>query len=435
MNRSHILISSLAKTTASSAATANARKVTSSAGLVGLLSTAIMLSYIDRGLLAISGPLIKPDLGLSATEFGLAVSAFFWIYAPAQLACGWLADHFSAPRLFAVGVALWAVATGLMGAAAGLLSLIAVRLLLGFGQSFCFPGAAKMIVTYCQTRNRGACNGTISTGLALGQMVGSSVGGLFMVVFGWRGMCPFFGLFTLAWLFPWSRIRLVEVGEPVEHEPAVPFGAILRQRALLGTCAGHFGNNYGMYFIITWLPLYLVAERELSVALMAMLTAALFAMQGCAALFGGWLSDRFAANGRHEGSVRKAFEVGANLVKATAIIGIAVADSLIAMILWLSLTAMMIGVTGSQNFAIPQIFAGKRASGRWVGIQNFSANTAGIFGPIITGILLDRTDSYIIPFIVAGTMTFFSAFAWAFIVPRVEPIAWTERPIRRFNGD
>lgn len=414
---------------ASTAPTTSTARATSTAKLIGMLSAAIMLSYIDRGLLAVSGPLIKPELGLSATDFGLAVSAFFWIYAPAQLACGWLVDRFSAPRLFAFGVALWAVATGLIGAASGLVSLVLFRLVLGLGQSFCFPGTSKMIATYCNGKDRGACNGTVATGLAVGQMIGAGVGGLVMAVFGWRAMCLLFGVLTLVWLFPWSRVALVEVGEPAQNERAVPLRVILRQRALLGTCAGHFGNNYGMYFVMTWLPLYLVAERGMSIVLMATLTAVLFAIQACAAFSGGWLSDRMIARGLHEGGVRKAIEVGSNVVKAVAIVGIALAESQTAMILWLALTSVMIGLATGQTFAIAQILAGKCAAGRWVGMQNFAANMAGIAGPIITGMLLDATHSYRIPFIVAGVVTLLSAFAWAIIVPRVEPIVWDTRKI------
>jgi sugar phosphate permease len=121
----------------------------------------MMPSYVDRGLLAVSEPLMQPDLGLTATEFGFGISAFFWIYAPAQLVCGCLVDRLSAPRLFAFGVALQAVAIGLTGAATGLTSLVALRLVLGHGQSFCFPGSSKMIASYCCGESRGSCDGAV----------------------------------------------------------------------------------------------------------------------------------------------------------------------------------------------------------------------------------------------------------------------------------
>ena len=41
-------------------------------------------------------------------------------------------------------------------------------------------------------------------------------------------------------------------------------------------------------------------------------------------------------------------------------------------------------------YAVAQMFAGPRASGTWVGVQNALGNLSGIFGPIITGIIVDR---------------------------------------------
>ncbi len=71
-----------------------------------------------------------------------------------------------------------------------------------------------------------------------------------------------FGCLSLLWLWPWSRAG---------SEPAVaasPNGAsapadrlILRQRGLWGASLGHFAGNYNFYFILAWLPEYLVKAR------------------------------------------------------------------------------------------------------------------------------------------------------------------------------
>ena len=41
-------------------------------------------------------------------------------------------------------------------------------------------------------------------------------------------------------------------------------------------------------------------------------------------------------------------------------------------------------------YAVAQMFAGPRAPGTWVGFQNAFGNLSGIFGPIVTGIIVDR---------------------------------------------
>jgi MFS family permease len=97
--------------TAAAAATARL----ANRGLVLLLGAAIFLNYVDRGAIAVAAPLMKTELGLSATAFGIAVSAFFWVYAPVQLLVGWLCDRFSVYRLMAGGIILWAASTLLTG--------------------------------------------------------------------------------------------------------------------------------------------------------------------------------------------------------------------------------------------------------------------------------------------------------------------------------
>ena len=91
--------------------------------LMILLGAAVFLNFVDRGAIAVAAPLMKGELGLTATQFGTAVSAFFWIYAPVQFLMGWLCDRFSVYRLMAWGVILWAISTLLMGFAGGFISL------------------------------------------------------------------------------------------------------------------------------------------------------------------------------------------------------------------------------------------------------------------------------------------------------------------------
>ena len=85
---------------------------------------------------------------LAITTFGIAVSAFFWVYAPVQLLIGWLCDRFSVYKLMAGGIVLWAVSTLLMGFAGGFLSLLVLRIMLGVGESIAFPGSSKIIARH-----------------------------------------------------------------------------------------------------------------------------------------------------------------------------------------------------------------------------------------------------------------------------------------------
>ena len=89
--------------------------------LVFLLGAAVFLNYVDRGAISVAAPLMKDALSLTAFEYGIAVSAFFWVYGPLQLVVGWLCDRFSVYRLLAWGTQpLGALAGGFIAEALGL---------------------------------------------------------------------------------------------------------------------------------------------------------------------------------------------------------------------------------------------------------------------------------------------------------------------------
>jgi dipeptide/tripeptide permease len=67
------------------------------------------------------------------------------------------------------------------------------------------------------------------------------------------------------------------------------------------------------------------------------------------------------------------------------------------------------------------MFAGPRASGTWVGVQNAFGNSSGILQPIITGIIIDRAG-YTSAFYLTAGVAAFGALWWAVGVPRIEQV-------------
>ena len=69
---------------------------------------------MDRGNLATAAPLIKGELNLSNAQYGLLVSAFFWVYVPGQIMAAWLVQRINEYRTLALGLAVWLVAGNTM---------------------------------------------------------------------------------------------------------------------------------------------------------------------------------------------------------------------------------------------------------------------------------------------------------------------------------
>ena len=397
------------------------------AGVVGLLALAIFINYVDRGNLATAAPLIKDELRLSNTQVGVLLSAFFWTYTPGQLLSGWLAEKINAYRTLALGVALWSLATAASGLATGFAALFALRLVLGVGESAGFPCSSKLLAQHLPAHRLGAANGLIGVGLALGPAFGTLMGGLLMARMGWRPVFILFGLVSLLWLVPWrGATRQASITADAHKGPPPPsFLTILKLREAWGAALGHFCANYAFYFVISWLPLYLVKSRGFSLGHMAELGGAVYVIYAISAQVTGWVSDRWMASGASDTRVRKTFIIAAHVGVAACMLGSAIGGPLTS-IVTLLVAGVFFGFSTTSMYAIGQTLAGPRAGGKWIGFQNCIGNSPGIVGPIVTGYVVDRTGSFSLAFLIAAAVCLAGALGWGVIIRRVEPVAWPE---------
>lgn len=395
------------------------------AAVVPLLAAAIFINYVDRGNLATAAPLMKDALGLTASQIGLLFSAFYWTYVPGQLLSGVLAERFDAYRTLALGLALWSVATVATGLASSFAVLIALRLLLGLGESTAFPCSSKLLAQHLPAHRLGSANGIVATGLALGPAFGTFVGGMLMAHYGWRALFTLLGLVSAGWLVPWLAVTRDALAppddEPTQSAPA--FCTILARRQLWAAALGHFSANYAFYFVISWLPLYLVKVHGFTVAQMAELSGAIYLLYAGGCYCVGWLSDRLTAAGVSINRVRKTAVVASHAGVALAMLGCAFGNTPIC-IASLFLAAVFFSPGSAMIFAIGQTLAGPKAAGRWIGVQNCVGNLSGIVGPIVTGYVVDHTGGFFWAFAIACAVTLAGIFFWSVCMGCIAPVAW-----------
>ena len=77
-------------------------------------------------------------------------SAFFWVYALIQIPVGALAERYGAHRVLTAGLVVWATATALTGVTSGFSMLIALRMMLGLGESVGFPRCRSCSRQWCR---------------------------------------------------------------------------------------------------------------------------------------------------------------------------------------------------------------------------------------------------------------------------------------------
>ena len=274
--------------------------------VLALLALSIFINYVDRGNLATAAPLIKSDLRLTNAQYGLLVSAFFWIYVPGQIVASWLVQRINAYRTLAIGLAVWSAATIASGFATGFAILLLFRVLLGLGESAGFPASSKLLAQHLSPERLGMANGLVCSGIFLGPAVGTYLGGLFLAHADWRLLFIVFGAISTVWLVPWAlATRALSVKAPTDPSAAEPsFRELLSKRQLWGAGIGHFCANYPLYMVLSWLPLYLVKSQGFSISAMAELGGMVYALATMSCLGTGWLADRWIAGGARTSHVR-----------------------------------------------------------------------------------------------------------------------------------
>ena len=393
-----------------------------------LIALSVLINYIDRSNLSIAAPLIKDELGLTATQLGTLLSLFFYTYGLLQIPAGWLVDRFDVKSVFALGFFLWSAATAVTGLLHGFAALLAARAVLGLGESVAFPAYGKIVGTHFPETRRGLANSLVISGLALGPAIGILLGGNVVGRFGWRPFFLFLGLVGLLWLIPWWAWMPSRTSKSTStFQPHGGVLAILRQRSAWGTCLCLFSFNYASYTLVTWLPFYLTRERDFSMSQMARIGGWVYLLFAISSTVWGKLSDRWIAAGSLPTTVRKTVATLGFIS-----IGIFFAASAFAsgtvFLVSLSLAGVAMGMSSSNIWAMTQTMAGPQMVGRWTGVQNFAGNFAGAVAPWLTGFLLDRTGHFYWAFVITSAVAWVGAVSWIFVVGPIEAVAWNESP-------
>jgi MFS family permease len=399
--------------------------------VLGLLVLSIFINYIDRSNLSIAVALPPPKgLSLDPARQGYLLSAFFATYALFQLlgVVGFVLDRLDVSWVYAIAFFVWSAATAATGLATGFAVLFALRLLLGMGESAAYPCYSKTFATHFPEHHRGLANGLVDAGSKFGPALGMLVGGLLMARFGWRPFFIVLGAASLAWLIPWLKWMPRGPGIVTAHAAHPPPGVlhILGQRSAWGSFGGLFCGNYYWYFLLTWLPSYMVKERNFSKDHMANMSALAFLAIGVSSALCGWLSDHWIAAGATPTRVRKTFTVG-GLTLSTIILPVVMVESKELSMALLFLACIFFGMWSSNHWALIQTLAGAPAAGKWTAVQNGVGNLAGVAAPALTGLVVARTGQFFWAFAVATGIVLVGAFFYMFVIGRIEQVDWSRR--------
>ena len=175
-----------------------------------LLFIAGIVNFLDRSSLSVAGEAIRGDLGLSATEFGVLLSAFSLSYGFAQLPSGMLLDRFGPRIVLGAGLIFWSLMQALTGMVNSFSHFILLRIGLGIGEAPFMPAGVKSINDWYVQKERGTAVGIFNSSTVLGQAIAPPALVLMQIAWGWRTMFVVIGLagivVGLCW-YAWYRNR------------------------------------------------------------------------------------------------------------------------------------------------------------------------------------------------------------------------------------
>jgi len=396
--------------------------------IIGLIFTASMINYMDRATLSMALPVLSVDLGLSPAAKGTLTSAFFWSYALMQIPIGWCADRFNLRWLYAGMFAIWSIACGATGFAGGLVTLVALRIVLGFGESIYLPGGIKIVSLLFAPKDRGLPSGLFDAGTRTGLLLDGIILPWLIVTYGWRNMFFLVGFSCLLWLIPWLSLYPKNLQRQHSHElpvhPPMVFRrllAIFRYRNLLGICIGFFCFDYFWYVILFWLTDFLVNTHKMPLRRAGFYAAITYLISGVAEPVGGWIADRLIRHGwgatrTRKGIVTIAFLCGLLIIPAAAVRNAPLAVALM-------FGVGLVGLSAGNLHVILQSCAPPHEVSVWTGIENFAGNFAGALAMLVMGWTLGRTGSYLPGFAFASIVLVLGSLSYMFIVGELKPPA------------
>lgn len=403
-----------------------------------LLCLITTINYIDRLAFSIAAPTLRDVFDFTNSDFGSFSLAFLLAYGIGQIFGGRIVDRYGVRRVFSVAVIVWSIAGILHAFGQGVRSFIAARVLLGVGEAINFPAAFKAVAEWFPKDERALAVGFVTLGVGFGSIVTPPLVGWLILAHGWQLAFIVPGMLGFFWLFLWWRYydhptvhsRLSDVersrifagqDEKASGDRMAPTRSLLsffKFRITWALMLSRFVADGAFYFILFWLPLYLVDVRDLDLRAIAIFAWLPFVFADLGSFIGGWSSSFLVKRGWSVDRARKTtIWVGALL--ATAALPAAFTGSIVGCFALICLTMFAIQFKQANLFTLPSdLFPARDVATIW-GFFGAAGSFGGALFSKWTGTLID-TMSYTPVFIIVAGMHIVSALIITLMVPRIE---------------
>ncbi len=306
----------------------------------------------------------------------------------------------------------------------------------------------KTISNWFPREEAGTMVGLTNAGNPIGGAVSGPIVGLVAFYFSWRVSFLVITVIGLVWLFFWlfyvtdtpatnKRVGSAEkqlvarsrAAAAVREGDTASIGTWLKTPAVLAIALAFFSYNYVLYFFLTWLPTYLTTVHHLDLKSMSLLTVIPWLCGSVGMFGGGLLSDLLFRRTGNSILSRKIVLAGGLLLAAVSVLLASNAASLAAAITLIACANLFLLMAPQNCWVLIQEIVPSGQIGGVGGFVHFLANTAGIFGPALTGFIIQYGGGYTASFILAGVLAVAGALAVMLVVRSPQSIARPAVPI------
>jgi EmrB/QacA subfamily drug resistance transporter len=151
-----------------------------------VLVTGFFMIMLDTTIVNVAIPAMSTGLNTTLDQILWVLNAYILVYAVLLITAGRLGDLYGQRNLFAIGLAIFTLASALCGFAQDANQLIGARVLQGVGGALLVPQTLAILTSLFPPDRRGAAFGIWAGVAGLATLAGPTVGGAIVTYIDWR---------------------------------------------------------------------------------------------------------------------------------------------------------------------------------------------------------------------------------------------------------
>ena len=390
-----------------------------------LTVAAVFICYIGRVVISLAIIPMSEEAGWNETQKGIILGSFYIGYMVTQIYGGVLSDRIGAKIVLGTGLVVWSLFTLITPLAffGGMVALVIARVGMGLGEGITFPAWHSLYARWIPFSERARSVAVTNSAIPIGTIFGLVVTPLIILSYGWEWAFYIYGGLGFVWYYFWNRIVestpkedknitndelefIIENAPANEKAVSLPFSKWRSNLPLWAITVAHFCNNYSLFVFLSWLPIFIKDGLGVPMAAVGFLAMLPHIASFLFLNIGGYFADYLTNKGIRLLTVRK---LSNSIAFGGSGICLCIVPELesVAGIIAIMCLGNIFGGFSAGGFIVNHADIGPNHTGRLMGITNMIAALPGLIGGVLTGIILDVTNSWDIVFYVVAGITFF----------------------------